>query len=183
MIKSRKDLRNCLQIEKCGYKLPAFWWLISLFGVSEVSLIWKYQKNLRKWEYHFNKKHSLFGLFYRLKTTRLGYKYGFSISPNCFDVGLKIPHLGSVLVNSAARIGKNCMIHINTAIVATGGSDAAPTIGDNCRIGVGSIIVGGVVIGNNVSIGAGSVVTKNFNEDGVTIAGVPARILPSNHTV
>lgn len=49
-------------------------------------------------------------------------------------------------------------------------------IGDNCFIGLNSIILPNVKIGNNVVIGAGSVVTRSI-PDNVVVAGVPARIL------
>ena len=49
-------------------------------------------------------------------------------------------------------------------------------IGNNCFIGINSIILPGVKIGNNVIIGAGSIVTKNI-PDNVVIAGNPAKIV------
>lgn len=54
--------------------------------------------------------------------------------------------------------------------------NAPVTIGKNCWIGAGAIIVPGVTIGNNVVIGAGSVVTKDI-PDNVIAVGNPCRIL------
>lgn len=51
-------------------------------------------------------------------------------------------------------------------------------IGNNCFIGCGAVIMGGVTVGNNVIIGTKSVVTKNI-PDGVVAAGIPARIICS----
>lgn len=51
-------------------------------------------------------------------------------------------------------------------------------IGNNCFIGVRSIILPGVTIGHNCVIGAGSVVTKDVPSDSVA-AGVPARVICS----
>ena len=51
-------------------------------------------------------------------------------------------------------------------------------IGDNCFIGMNSIILMGSHIGNNCIIGAGSVVHGSF-PDNVVIAGNPARIISS----
>ncbi len=54
---------------------------------------------------------------------------------------------------------------------------AAPiTIGNNCWIGAGAIIVPGVTIGDRTTIGAGAVVTKDIPSDCVA-AGNPARVV------
>ena len=52
---------------------------------------------------------------------------------------------------------------------------ACPDLGDNIRIGVGAKIIGGVKIANNVTIAAGAVVVNSFEEEGITIGGIPAR--------
>ena len=56
------------------------------------------------------------------------------------------------------------------------------TIGRNCWIGAGAIILPGVTIGDNVVIGAGSVVTKDIPANVVAV-GNPCRVLRevSNH--
>ena len=86
-------------------------------------------------------------------------------------------HLGSIVVNKNTRVGRNCSIHINTAFVATGGTVDSPVLGNNCIVGIGAIFVGGIRLGNEVAIGAGAVVTKSFDEDHITLAGVPAKIV------
>ncbi len=50
------------------------------------------------------------------------------------------------------------------------------TIGKNCWIGAGAIIVPGITIGDNVVVGAGSVVTKDL-PDNVVAVGNPCRVL------
>lgn len=50
------------------------------------------------------------------------------------------------------------------------------TVGRNCWIGAGSIIVGGVTIGDGTTIGAGSVVTRDIPA-GVLAAGNPCRVI------
>lgn len=50
------------------------------------------------------------------------------------------------------------------------------TIGNNCWIGAGAILIAGVTLGDNVTVAAGAVVTKSF-PDNCLIGGVPARIL------
>lgn len=89
-------------------------------------------------------------------------------------------HVGPVLINGKARLGRDVSIHINTAIAAKGISDDAPKIGDNCVIGVGSVILGNTNIANNVAIGANSVVTKSVIEEDIAIAGIPAKKVSNN---
>ena len=52
------------------------------------------------------------------------------------------------------------------------------TILDNCFIGIGSIIMGGVTVGPNSVIGAGSIVTKDILPN-VVAAGNPAKAICS----
>lgn len=50
-------------------------------------------------------------------------------------------------------------------------------IGDNCWIGMNSIILPGVILGDNTIVGAGSVVTKSFKDGKCVVAGNPAKII------
>jgi serine O-acetyltransferase len=117
----------------------------------------------------------------------LSIKLGFSLGPNTFGPGLAIVHYGLLILDPTARIGKNCRIHMGAHIggaatfVKPGTEDAySPRIGDNVYIGPGAKIYGPVRIGNNCVIGANAVVTRSFDEDGLTIAGVPAKIIARN---
>lgn len=81
------------------------------------------------------------------------------------------------------EIGKNVQITIGVKILTHGydwsvlkgkygevlGSAGKVTIGDNCFIGMNTVILKGTTIGNNTIIGAGSVVT----------GGVPVRLRDS----
>lgn len=48
-------------------------------------------------------------------------------------------------------------------------------IGENCWIGMNSVILPGVVLGDNTIVGAGSIVTKSFETGHCVIAGNPAK--------
>lgn len=89
-------------------------------------------------------------------------------------------HLGSILMNSKTKIGRDCKIHIHTAFVAGGRNDFAPTIGNNVVIGVGATIVGDVHLADNIAVGANALVNKSFEEENIAIAGVPARKISNN---
>lgn len=49
-------------------------------------------------------------------------------------------------------------------------------IGDNCHIGMNSLIMPGVTIGKNCIIGAGAIVTHDIPDDSVAV-GIPARVI------
>lgn len=53
----------------------------------------------------------------------------------------------------------------------------AVSIGENCWIGMNSVILPGVKLGNHTIVGAGSIVTKSFEEGNCVIAGNPAKII------
>lgn len=50
-------------------------------------------------------------------------------------------------------------------------------IGNNCWVGMNSVILPGVKLGNHTIVGAGSIVTKSFIEGNCVIAGNPAKII------
>ncbi len=54
--------------------------------------------------------------------------------------------------------------------------NAAVSIGNNCWIGAGALIMPGVTIGDNVVVGAGSVVTKDLPPNVVAV-GNPCKVL------
>lgn len=141
--------------------------------------IWQFERLMRKAEYYKNCSKNIFTKAYSKWLQFLYYKkrlkLGFSIPLNVFGPGLSIAHYGTIVVNGNARIGKNCRIQECTTIGATNGSTVAPVLGDNIFIGSGARIIGNIYIANNIAIGANAVVNKTFEEEGITIAGVPAK--------
>lgn len=142
--------------------------------------VWKFEILLRKCEYYNNCKKGLINKiilkYLKYKKFKIGVICGFSIPLNVFDKGLSIAHIGPIVINEYARIGKNCRIHVGTNIGTKAGvHNQAPTIGDNVYIAPGAKLFGKIKIGNNVAIGANAVVNKSFEEDNISIAGIPAK--------
>jgi serine O-acetyltransferase len=140
----------------------------------------QFQQLLRKTEYRLNcSKNSFtktYSTYLRLRLNAAGLKLGFEISPNCFGPGLAITHPGTIIVHPETRIGVNCRIHPGVVIgIGAGRSQKLPVIGDNVFIGPGAKIFGDVVLANGIAVGANSVVNSSFTEEGITIAGAPAR--------
>lgn len=139
----------------------------------------RYLRFLRQEEqYTFSRPNKLLAFWYKARKNRLGSRLGFIISAGCFGEGLQLEHFGSVIVNPKARIGKNCKIHGNCCIGSDGGyPDDSPIIGDNVDIGQGAQILGGIKVADDVRIGASAVVVKDILTKGVTVVGIPARII------
>ena len=118
----------------------------------------------------------------KFRFKRLSMKLGFSIPLNVFEEGLSIAHYGTIVVNSKAKVGKNCRLQEGVNIGATNGSPNAPIIGNNVFIGTGAKIIGDITIADDVAIGANAVVVKSIEEAGVTYGGVPAKKISNNNS-
>lgn len=179
MIKTKEDLREYLICDQ--YALHQERRCRPRFGRDE---IWRFEILLRKAEYYTNNRKNLINeilyLIYKFRFHRISVKLNFSIPLNVFGKGLSIAHYGPIVVNSNARIGDYCRIQECVTIGSTGGSDRAPQIGDFVFIASGARLIGDIKIGNNVAIGANAVVTKSFDENHVTLAGIPAKVISSH---
>ena len=93
--------------------------------------------------------------------------------------GLRLYHGQAMVVNSATKIGENCVIRhcvtIGNRLNKDGSESACPVIGNNVEIGSNVCIIGPITVGNNVKIGAGTVVVKNVPDD-CTVVGNPGVI-------
>lgn len=179
MIRSKQDLKRYLRkdqiaLGKAGQARP------SPFGDE----VWRFQRQLRRTEYRVNCAKTPLGkalaAVSRLRYHRFCVRMGFHLPLNVFEEGLSIAHYGALVVNSRAKVGKNCRIHAMVVIGATNGDPSAPQIGDNVYIGAGAKIIGDIRIANDVAIGANAVVVKSIEEPGTTWGGVPARKISDN---
>ena len=147
--------------------------------------VWRFQHALRRHEYYHNcKKKPWQRLLVRLAAAahrRQGLRCGFSIPINVFGKGLSIAHVGTIVVNSHARVGDYCRLHVCTNIgTEAGRPDAAPQIGSRVYIGPGAKCFGAITIADDIAVGANAVVNKSFTTPGITIAGVPAKVIKAD---
>lgn len=93
-----------------------------------------------------------------------------------------------ITIGKGSNIQDNCTVHINPRVfpviigknvtVGHGAIIHGSTIGDNCLIGMGAIILDGVEIGSNTIVGAGSLVTQGKKiPSGVLCIGSPAKVI------
>lgn len=177
-ITDKKTLKEFLEYERQKYgrknaRMP-------LICIGERSYLWKYNVLLRKTEYYVNTGNKLMGTIYRIWLARYQNKHHIHIPINTFDRGLKIMHLGPILVNGNVRAGKDISLHINTSIVAGGTNNGAPVLEDGIVVGVGAVILGNIRLAKNIAVGANAVVNKTFEEENIAIAGVPAKKVSNN---
>lgn len=179
MIKSKKDYKDYIKADARSLKVKQS--IINLL----YNDIYRFQVILRLLEYKINcKSNRIIILIIKLYYNSLSKKLGFTIPPNVFGPGLSIAHYGTIVVNGAARVGKNCRLHACTSIgTAAGFSGASPKIGDNCYIGPGAKIFGPIELMDNVAIGANAVVNKSICESNITIGGIPARKISCKSSV
>ena len=177
MILTKRDLQEWLREERKKYMgdSSCFIYWLRLWGGFEGAVIWNFQKRLRITEYHLNAGNKIRYTISRILLNHKMNKTGLHIFPNICGKGLKIMHLGPVLMNGRVKIGENVTIHIMTSFVAGGTNHDTPVIGNDVIIGVGATVLGGVKIADGMAVGANAVVNKSFNEKNIAIAGIPAR--------
>ena len=78
-------------------------------------------------------------------------------------------------IHEDTKIGENCRLCQEVTVGGNKGSRAVATIGNNCFIGAGAKILGGITIADDVVIGANAVVVEDITEPGTTWGGIPAR--------
>lgn len=107
-IKTKSDLNRALKIEirnyGADYSLKTR--LLSLLGIRESDILIKHIILLRKTEYYLNSHRIIRGSISKIKLRKLQNKYCIHVPLNCCDVGLKIMHIGPILINEKATIGR-----------------------------------------------------------------------------
>jgi serine O-acetyltransferase len=89
-----------------------------------------------------------------------------------------IDHGSGVVIGETAEIGDDCLLYQGVTLGGTGNERGKrhPTLGDRVVVGTGAKVLGGIRIGDDVKIGAGSVVVHPV-PDGSTVVGIPGRVV------
>ena len=121
-------------------------------------------------------KHYFLARWYSQRTAR---KTGIEIHPGAtIGKGLFIDHGHGVVIGETAIVGDNVTLYQGVTLGGTGKETGKrhPTVGDNVMISAGAKILGSFTIGENSKIGAGSVVLSEVPPNS-TVVGVPGRIV------
>ena len=131
---------------------------------------------------HWLYQHKRFFLA-RWVSQRGRHKTGIEIHPGA-TIGrcLFIDHGMGIVFGETCEIGDNCTIYHGVTLGGTGKDTGKrhPTLGNNVLIGAGTKVLGPVYIGDNARIGAGSVVLCNLPAN-CTAVGVPAEVVRINN--
>lgn len=115
----------------------------------------------------------------RLISQRAVRKTGIEIHPGAqIGKGFFIDHGTGVVIGETAIIGDNVTLYQGVTLGGTGKEHGKrhPTIGNNVMISTGAKILGSFKIGDNSKIGAGSVVLEEVPPNS-TVVGVPGRVV------
>lgn len=148
----------------------------------EVLLYPSFRAIVRHRRAHWMYEHGWYFLarWYSQRTIR---KTGIEIHPGAkIGKGLFIDHGTGVIIGETAIIGDNVTLYQGVTLGGTGKEHGKrhPTIGNNVMISAGAKVLGSFTVGDNSKIGAGSVVLSEVPPN-CTVVGVPGRIVKMNN--
>ncbi len=124
----------------------------------------------------YRKKHYFLARWISQRAVR---KTGIEIHPGAkIGKGLFIDHGSGVIIGETAELGDNVTLYQGVTLGGTGKEEGKrhPTLRDNVMVSAGAKVLGSFTIGENSKIGAGSVVLKEVPPN-CTVVGVPGRIV------
>ena len=121
------------------------------------------------------------GNFYlaRKISQRMARKTGIESHPGAqIGEGFFIDHGHGVVIGETTIIGNNVTLYQGVTLGGTGNETGKrhPTIEDNVMISSGAKVLGSITIGENAKIGAGSVVVSDVPPNS-TVVGVPGKVV------
>ena len=120
----------------------------------------------------------------RFISQRAARKTGIEIHPGAtIGKGFFIDHGSGVIIGETSIIGDNVTLYQGVTLGGTGKETGKrhPTIGNNVMISAGAKIIGSFTVGDNSKIGAGSVVIEEVPPN-CTVVGVPGRVIKRDGT-
>lgn len=135
----------------------------------------------------YRRAHKLYekGHYFRARriSQRAARRTGIEIHPGAvIGKGFFIDHGSGVIIGETAVIGDNVTLYQGVTLGGTGKETGKrhPTLKDNVMVSAGAKIIGSFTIGENSKIGAGSVVLEEVPPN-CTVVGVPGRIVKQNN--
>lgn len=128
----------------------------------------------------YKKKHYFLARWISQRAAR---KTGIEIHPGAtIGRGLFIDHGSGVIIGETAVIGDNVTLYQGVTLGGTGKESGKrhPTLEDNVMVSAGAKVIGSFTVGENSKIGAGSVVLKAVPPN-CTVVGVPGRIVKKDN--
>lgn len=137
--------------------------------------------------YKYRKAHRLYekGHVFRARmiSQRAARKTGIEIHPAAqIGKGLFIDHGHGVVIGETTIIGDNVTLYQGVTLGGSGKEKGKrhPTLQDNVMVGAGAKVLGSFTIGENSKIGAGSVVLEEVPPNSVVV-GVPGEIVKQDN--
>lgn len=139
---------------------------------SGLHAVWAYRLNHWLWNHHFRLLARWLSQVARLMT-------GIEIHPAA-QIGrrLFIDHGMAVVIGETAIVGDDVTLYQGVTLGGTGKEKGKrhPTIGSGVVIGAGAKVLGNICIGDNCRVGAGSVILRDVAHDS-TVVGVPGHVI------
>lgn len=89
-----------------------------------------------------------------------------------------IDHGMGVVIGETCEIGDDCIIYQGVTLGGTGKEKGKrhPTLGNNVLVATGAKVLGSITLGDNSKVGAGSVVLKDVPQN-ATVVGIPGKVV------
>ena len=133
--------------------------------------------------WYYRRSHQLYlkGKFVKARklSQKAAHRTGIEIHPGAqIGKGFFIDHGFGVVIGETTVIGENVTLYQGVTLGGTGKEQGKrhPTIGNNVMISTGAKVLGSITVGDNSKIGAGSVVIRDVPPNS-TVVGIPGHVV------